>query len=460
MLWAVMNETLLRPCPKCGTSVRLREGEESVRCEACNAVVPRSPAKVSAEAEGQGLTPSVVLIGSLLLMVAGAAAFRTFRKGGTGASSSGPSASQEAPYAPPPLVATAEAPAGELAWEPQARAPIVFLANADGVEDIFGFIRVWDGRSAWTFYAGVFDGATLAPMWRSEPIDPQIVKRDGVLPTALAVGNRVVVSDTTANLRVFDLASGNKLLTLRMADVVVDMCKATEPPSRVWVQVAGDQHALVDVDTGKATFAPHPTWCALPEPQKEAAPAKRRRSDPVAADATPPNRACQDDFRNGTARATCLPGEDVPLVEGAVSHYMLKSGGAAVVLATKDDRPLAIGIGPGRKVGWSTPLVADETKPRPEAPHIAELADGRLYAVYAKIYFDARLVALDAATGSRLWDVPLVGSMASSSLGDLGRGEARGLVASKSRVYVTRSGGGLDVFDATDGKALGTIGKK
>jgi outer membrane protein assembly factor BamB len=191
----------------------------------------------------------------------------------------------------------------------------------------------------------------------------------------------------------------------------------------------------------------------------EAAP-RHHRDAVVTADASRPNRACKDDFRNGIARAACVPGDDAALVEGATSHYMLKAGGAAVVLATKDDRPLAIGVGPGFKASWSTPLVADETKPIPEAPHVADLIDGRLYVVYAKVYFDARLAALDAATGSRIWDVPLVGSMPSSSLGDLGRGEARGLVASKSRVYVTRSGGGLDVFDAADGKAIGTIGKK
>jgi outer membrane protein assembly factor BamB len=75
------------------------------------------------------------------------------------------------------------------------------------------------------------------------------------------------------------------------------------------------------------------------------------------------------------------------------------------------------------------------------------------------LYFDARLVSLDAATGARLWDVPLVGSLPSSTADDVGRGEARGLVASKARVYVTRSGGGLDVFDAADGRAIGTIGR-
>jgi putative pyrroloquinoline-quinone binding quinoprotein len=385
--------------------------------------------------------------------VAGAAAFRTFKKGGVG---SAPVSTQEAVYVPPPVAVAKEAAAGEIAWETEARSPVLVAVNADGVEDIFGFFRVWDGRSAWTSHGGVFDGATLAPLWRSDPIDPQILKRQGIVPTALPVGARIVVSDATPTLRVFDLASGNKLASLQMADAVVNMCKAPDPAARVWVQVAGDQHALVDLDTGKATFASRPAWCSLPEPPpKEAAARKKAPTDAAA-----PNVACKEDFRNGIARAACSPGEEAPPIEGVTNHYMLKNGGAAVVLATKDDRPIAIGVGPGYKASWATPFVSDDTKPRPEAPHVAELVDGRLYAVFAKVYFDARLVALDASSGARIWDVPLVGSMMSSSLGDLGRGEARGLAASKSRVYVTRSGGGLDVFDAADGKAIGTIGKK
>jgi hypothetical protein len=456
-----MSEAVLLSCSKCGTRVRLREGEEVGRCEACNSVVDRaSRERAQRQADTPSLTPTVVLIGSLLLLVAGAAAFRTVRKGrgpGAGArTSSSTTTSQEPEVIPAPVVTAAQAPAGELAWEPEARAPVLVTANADDVEDIFGFFRVWDGLSAWTFYGGVFDGATLAAIWRSEPIDPQILKRPGVVPMALVVGRRLVVSDTTATLRVFDLASGAKELTLRMAEGVVDVCKAPDPASRIWVQVTGDQHALVDLETGKATFAPHPAWCSLPEPPKEAPPVRRR----AALEAGVVNRVCKDDFQNLVARATCVPGDEAPLLEGATSHYMLKNAATAVVLATKDDRPIAIGVGPGYKASWSTPLVTDDTKPTPEAAHVAELVDGRLYAVFSKVYFDARLVALDATSGARLWDVPLVGSRPSSSLGDLGRGEARSLAASKSRVYVSRSGGGLDVFDAADGKAVGTIGKK
>jgi outer membrane protein assembly factor BamB len=170
---------------------------------------------------------------------------------------------------------------------------------------------------------------------------------------------------------------------------------------------------------------------------------------------------CDDDFKNALAEATCLPEGPAPATAEADTHYLLKTKENAVALGTSAAGPIVSGIGPGFKVTWTTPLVDDGTKPLPGAPHIADLANGRLYVIYGKVYFDSRLAALDAENGKRLWDVPLVGSIGGvGSIGESGRGQAVALVASKSRVYVSRSGGGLDVFSATDGKSLGTVGKK
>ncbi len=417
-----------------------------------------------------------------MLLVAGAFAVRTLRKYRAHPAAD-PSAEAPLTMAPPPAAPEAT-PAGAIAWEADTLAPILVSVDPDEVEDIFGFFREWDGRSAWTAYGGVFDGATLAPVWRTEPIDPHLSKRDGVLPSALAVGSRLVVSDTSPILRVFDLARGTKLLSLRMADGVVDMCKGPDA-ARVWVRVLGDQNALVDLDAGKATFAPRPAWCTTLD-DRSVGPATHAPPKEVTLTALPagawaierplprpgrpagkgsaeqkPDPACTHDFLNRLARATCLPADQgLKLEDGAVGRYVLKSGTAEVLLGLSEDRPIAVGFGPGSKQTWSTPLVPDETKPVPEAPRVAELVDGTLYAVYGKVYFDARVAAFDAGSGERRWDVPLVGSVASGSIGGSERGEARGLVASKTRVYVPRAGGGLDVFNAKDGSTVGTIGKK
>ena len=74
------------------------------------------------------------------------------------------------------------------------------------------------------------------------------------------------------------------------------------------------------------------------------------------------------------------------------------------------------------------------------------------------MYFDSRIAAVDAKTGDALWDVPLLGSLGTTR--SPGRGEARAILASKTRLYVPRSGGSLDVFDIKSGTSLGIIGKK
>jgi outer membrane protein assembly factor BamB len=108
---------------------------------------------------------------------------------------------------------------------------------------------------------------------------------------------------------------------------------------------------------------------------------------------------------------------------------------------------------------WQRAVAADpSTLATESAPRVAELAGGRLYVVYGKEYFDARLEALDAKTGQTAWDVPLVGSLPRhDAFGS--RGDAVSVVVSESRVYVARSEGGLDVFDAKTGAAVGRIGK-
>jgi hypothetical protein len=443
-----MSEALLLTCAKCGTRVRLREGDDLARCEACNALTLRPTPGAAATAENQPpLSLRLVLIGSLLLVAAGAFLMHSLRTGG------GDSSASAAPpiiYTAPPEPSQEAAPAGEIAWEPEARAPVLLPRSSGDGEDFFGFFRVWDGRSAWVAYGGVFDGTTLASSWRTEAIDPQLVKREGVVPLAAVAGSRIVVSDTTPTLRVFDVTSGSKLATLGVADAVVEICKPKDAAPRVWVRVVNQQNALIDLESMKATFAPRPAWCAA-EPATSA-----KKPAPTA-----PAGACHEDFQNRLAQASCLTGEDAPpLGEGTETRYLLKDGASAVALGIKDGRPVAVGVGAGFKSSWVAPLVADETKPLPEAPHVAELTDGKLYVVYGKVYFDARVAAFDADSGKRLWDVPLVGSLSSGTVGDHGRGGARGLVASKRRVYVTRSGGGLDVFDAADGKTLGTVGRK
>jgi len=461
--------TTVFPCPKCRAIVRLREGESHTQCTGCGATVSASASREvapSSNARGGDGVRGVVIAVSLLSVAVGVVALKNARH-----PRPAHEAAPETPmpiYTAPPTTANVPTPAGELAWEPNARAPLVLPINDDAVEDIFGFFRVWDGLSAWTAYAGAFDGVTLKPLWRTEAIDPQVLKQPGVVPMALIVGPRIVVADTSATLRVFTLATGEKQATLQVAGAVAELCRAPDKPTHVWVKVIGDADAMIDLDTGKATLTPRPKGCppsAFRANLPDALPKWRKPTPQQVADATQQAKmsaACNDTFLNYlVAQATCtLANAEAPVASGDDAgfrpRYALTNGALSIAIGTKAGKPFATSQTKGSP--WEHGFITDDTKPKPVVPAVADLTPDRLYAVYDKLYFDARLAALDARTGGPLWDVPVVGSLAGSD--GTGRGDARSLVATAERVYVVRAGGGLDVFEASSGKAVGTIGKQ
>jgi LSD1 subclass zinc finger protein len=208
-----MTTTVL-PCPKCRAPLRLRDGESHVQCTGCGAAVSRAEASMRASAfpppeRTEDRLRRVIMSFSIVALSVGFVAFAFAHH--RALDKKPPPVAPTPIYTAPPVVPITPTPEGEIAWEASARAPLIVPINGDGVEDIFGFFRVWDGRSAWVPYAGAFDGATLKLLWKSEPIDPQILKRPFLYPHALVAGPRVVVADTSGTLRVFTLATGEKL---------------------------------------------------------------------------------------------------------------------------------------------------------------------------------------------------------------------------------------------------------
>jgi hypothetical protein len=319
---------------------------------------------------------------------------------------------------PPPTLPTESlpsVPAGEIAWIPDARGPLVLAKDGGAAEDVFGFFRVWDGRSAWTTHAGAFRGSTLEPIWRTEALDPWLVRKSGVVPAAVLLGKRVVVADGSDQLRVYN-ASGEKEATFLVGVAPRDLC-AVPDSAKVWIDA--EMPAMLDVDAGT-----------------------------VIANATAP-AACKK-----ASRSSRIAPDQVPATPGLDVGRAMTDGTALVALGTsKNDGggrsvPVAVAYGAGGKVLWRRAVAADPTTLTTEStPRVAELAGGTLYVVYGKEYFDARLEAL-AVFGS----LPRHDSFGT-------RWDAVGVVVSESRVYVARSEGGLDVFDAKTGTAVGKIGK-
>ena len=458
--------TTVIPCPRCGVPVRLAEAESVARCEACNTVVSRR-AKPTGGGQERA-SQSTVLAAGLAVLVAAGVAFWALGRHPPPPAISPPfdghaKSTALPPSKPEPPTALPSIPAGEIAWIPDARGPLLLGGAGDGgpaVEDVFGYFRVWDGRSAWTTFAGVFRGSTLAEAWRTEPLDPWLVRRTGSVPMALALGSRIVVADATQTLRIYT-AAGQKEATYRLAQPPRDMCRAAGTgDGHVWIDF--DAPVTLDIDTGKTV----PTPAAPPGCRRMSRPSPPlvHGHDAGAADASgPPSPACDGDFQNHLARATCLAGDALPRLDDVALRYAVTDGSAEVALGTAGDGPTiptAVGLLPGGKVAWKRPVAADATTRSTElVPRLAELANGKLYVIGDKVYFDSRLQAIDVKTGQTDWDVALTGSLPRTKAFEA-RGEPRSLVVSATRVYVARAGGGLDVFDASMGAAVGTIGSR
>jgi len=378
---------------------------------------------------------------SLLFILAGLVALGIARRGSRRAP---PSESLSPIYPAPPVVTSAPTPAGVISWEPSSRSPVPVVINEDGIEDFVGFFRIWDGSSAWVPHVGAFDGSSLRLLWKSEPITPRLLKTAGIVPIAVVVGPSLVVGDASSTLRVFELKTGEKVSTLSLPGRVMEVCPIA---TRVWVRVEGGPDLSVDIVTGKSEPTARPKSCLIPEYQRglDAIPHKLGRSR--TADAGSDASMCPSGFQNRVlARATCRP-PAASRDDGFVPSYDLDDGSLRVTIGKKAEAPKV------RGPGWEQSLATDAANGKMDVPLVSELAQGRLFAVSERERAEAHLVALDARTGDRRWDIALHQSEPGGS-----RGAAEALVATATRVYVVRTGGSLDIYDASTGASVGSIG--
>jgi hypothetical protein len=361
---------------------------------------------------------------------------------------------------PLPRAVAIEAPPSqpvlELAWVAEAKGPVIARLDGDAIEDLFGFVRVWDGRSAWTMHAGAFSGATLAPLWRTEPLDPWLIRKADASPMATVVGKHVVVADGTSKLRVYGL-SGAKEATYLLSQAPHDLC-AMADGAHVWI----DAPTPLTMDVGTGSFAPATAASSCHDG------GRKPRAATDAGDAGRGaglawNEACRGAFDNRSARAACLSPGQLGALGRSDLAYALVDGDARVAFTQPHDpesqaAARALAFSANGKVLWER-AVADAGSSSADGapPRIADVVNKTLYVVYARKLFDARVEAIELATGRTIWEVPLVGSLPPAD--PVGaRGAAVRLVVTDARVYVARAGGGLDVFDARTGATVGTIG--
>jgi hypothetical protein len=314
-------------------------------------------------------------------------------------------------------------PFGEhLQWHSSGQNLAPASVDDDGVEDVVGVYRLLDmSSSTQTLYVGAFSGATFERLWKSGPYG---TLEHGVLGTHVAVaGRRALVTDGHSVAHVLDVATGRELSAVKLTDQARGMCSPQGSRAEVFVQVADGANVLVNLETGQATRPLVP----------------------------PPGCAAAASHECRALHAACVELDPMPM-GGMLPTAAIQQGGIAVALGMKTPGtpvPMVMGYEPGTKtVRWSQAIVPEATMPSMGAP--MDLLAGKLVTGAAEGALQPwHLVAFDAATGARQWSVVVPRS-------DEGSGPET-VVLTQARVYVPHWTW-LDVFDARDGKHLGTIG--
>ncbi len=266
-----------------------------------------------------------------------------------------------------------------------------------------------------TLYFAVVDATSLKEVWRTAPLGKYMSAYQGSHVTV--VGKNVVYTDSKNRIHALDLATGRELRTGTFSDRAQHVCPVSD--TTVYVDTADQKPVIFDVGTGQTT----------PADKKADAPA-----------------SCGIDRHDYEAMPK-VPGiqmRGVAPVSAAQSiAWGYKSPGTPVTSV--------FGFDPKTKaVKWQSPLAgAGQNAADHQSMDSWAFAGNRFYATYKvqDTNDENRIVAFDAASGARLWDVGLRGIFAVDSVYGMG--------ATASFVFVHRMSI-IDVLDANTGKQRGT----
>jgi hypothetical protein len=298
-------------------------------------------------------------------------------------------------------------------WDAVGGPPVP--VSIGGEEAVVGRMRLAGDQ----LYIVASQSATARPLWKLGPLGTY---SEGYRDTHFTIAaERVVVSDASGALRVYDLQSGRQRKTIPLRDRASNLCATSQ--TTVAVAVLDRHHVALDLDTLSLREAPLPDGCA--------ATARSFRA-----------RAGRDD--SPRVRRPALRGFDV--------REAYAEGDLAVAAAVKSPGtpvPYAMGFLPTtREVRWQQLLPTVEPL-SVQATEYAALVGGRYVAVYGVGSARWHLTALDAREGARLWDVELQPLFAVDQI--------EGLVVTAQYVYLTRTQG-LEIYDAGRGQLRGTVG--
>jgi hypothetical protein len=298
-------------------------------------------------------------------------------------------------------------------WDRASGPPVP--VQLGGREAVLGRMRLNDDQ----LFIVATDSATGNLLWKVGPLGTygEAYQNAHFATTA----QHIVASDARGNLHVHELATGKEVKKIPLRDRASNLCAV--PPNGIAVAVIDHHHVLLDTTTMTLSEAPLPSGC----------PGHRRG------------------FREDRAPHTRAP--SLRGFEMRDAHVEGTLGVAAAVKSPGTPTPYAIGFTPGsREVRWQELLpTVDPLSVRTSERDV--LAGGRYFAIYGVGSDGAgwRLTALDARTGSRLYDVELRPVFAVDSI--------EALVATPGFVYVNRTSS-LEIFEAATGKLISTVGNE
>ncbi len=311
-----------------------------------------------------------------------------------------------------------------LLWDDNGGPPAP--VTIDGKPAVIGRTRAVGSEDALYIDAYTMDGERV---WR---VDGLGTYGDGYRHTRFAVaGSSVVISDKDAKLRIVSTTSGAPQHEVTLTDRVDELC-VTEGEGdagvRVWVRQIDKKVFALDPVSAEQSEGEVPEACL-------SASELRRKM-----------------MRDRTRR-----NKDESLeVEGVRVTATHEDDGLAVATGVKHpgtEVPRAIGFNPEtNEVLWDEVVSkVSASSNRSGSSQHAALANKRYFRVYGEGQELWHVAALDAETGSSLWDQKLRPIFAVDSID--------GLYASDTHVFVVRTSS-MEVLDATSGELVLTIGRE
>ncbi len=332
--------------------------------------------------------------------------------------------------------ASSESPFGGGAEDFQwtGDAPFAVKINADATEDIVGHFRVLNSgkdSKAQDFVGGI-DGVTLKRIWSA---GPYVDGDDSRGFKYAVVANNVLVTDPKSIGHILDVTTGKETATITLSDRADSICIEPTGKPEAWIHVTDNEDLDVDFTSKRTKKMARPPWC-------------KSSTDFGIADIQ-----CESGQFTKTS-AHCSGVDSTFKAPNFEATKMLSDGSVSVVVGKKSPGtgiPTAVGYDPkAKKILWQRPI------PQTDATHVSDglgltdLANGKLVSQIELSTGIYKLAALDARTGSELWETEIPRSKDGS--------EADEMLITATRVYLPHWTW-LDIFDAKSGAVIGTVGK-